>query len=86
MTVFPTLGTILAFGTMFRRLTHNPQLDAMGTRTEQKRKGCDTGGKYSYIIFFVFGLWELMVGWSFVRHKLSKKNLVLHIVWDYDVD
>ena len=54
MTVSPTFRTLLTFETMFRRFTHNLQLDAMGTGTKQEKKNCGTGGRHGFVIYFVF--------------------------------
>ena len=85
-TVPPTLSILFVFETMSTKFTHNPQPDTTGTGTEQKKHSCDIGGKHSYIIFFVFCLQKLMVAWSFVEHKSSEGDLILHIAWGYSID
>ena len=73
-TVFLTFSILSTFGTIFRKFTYDFQPDAMETRMKQRKKSCGTSGRYNYIIFFVFCLWELMVVWSFVGYKPSKEG------------
>ena len=87
MTIPLTFRILLTFGTVFGKFANNSQLDATGTRAKQGRKGCGIGVRHGYVISFVFLAYRrLTVAWSFVGHKFSERDLVLHIACGYNIN